>query len=564
MRSRHLQVAIVTAILAVGLTAAGWSYVAERDRGLSRLDAIATSEADQIQDAFELLAGVARGTAVAIDRAASVDEVTFDEVIAELELRERFPAVIGMVMIERVARDELAGWEREQQRDDPSYQLIADAGEGTLWPVRFAYPASVHPVLLGADLRLLPEVARAADEAVATGQPQLSGATELISQGDGLPGAVLLVPFVEQATGVERAFGIGLSNESFLEAVEPLGAAIHVTLRDPDNERFPVVLEVGDRPVGDLVETRSIGLPTGSWSVEVRPAPGFDTTGDVLLPWLLAATTAAVALAAWVAIGALTSRERRASQLADQRTAELRDAVSDLADANAELQALNRQLREADELKDRFLASVSHELRTPLTVIGGFAETLQRLPPADEQARDELLGPLRRNVRRLEALVTDLLLLASLDAGRMRANPEPVEIRPVVDRLATDLALEGDGILRNEVPAGLVATVDPRHLEHILVNLLANADKHGGPPIEVTAARAGAQVRLAVRDHGPGLGEDDPARLLERFERGRGVEHATGTGLGLAIVAELVALGEGTVRLSNANPGTRVEVSLRA
>jgi len=552
---RRIPAVIAGAILAIGLTAAVWSGQAERDHSRERLEAVATSEADRVQDALEALAGLGRAMGVALDRAGTVDERTYAAVVEQLELSERFPAVVGVALVDRVERDALPGWLEGQQRQAPGFRLGADAAGEVLWPVRHAYPEVVRSRLLGVDLGALPAVADAVDAAIATGRSQLSSATELLSQADDLPGAILAVPFIDRDGRTQGVFGIGLSQATFIEAIAPDADRVHVTITNPDSTRFPTVLEEGDPPVGDAVETRRIGLSTTDWVIEVRPTAAFVAPWAQLAPWLLGVSTLLVAGMTWVAVGALGSRERRASELAEHRTRELQDAVADLAAANA-------QLREADEMKDRFLASVSHELRTPLTVIAGFAETLGRLPADDETSREALLGPLRRNVRRLDALVGDLLLLASLDAGGLVAKPEPIALREAVQRLAVDLGLSDEGVLDNRVPEDLRLTVDPHHLDHILVNLLANADKHGAPPLTVGAEDEDGSVRLWVRDHGPGLGDDDPRRLLRRFERGSNVDHANGTGLGLAIVAELATLHGGQVRLANADPGARIEVTL--
>ncbi|MFP4148814.1 MAG: ATP-binding protein [Nitriliruptoraceae bacterium] len=560
MQGRRLQVTIVVAIVIVGVVAATLTGIAQHSHARARLAAIAASRADQLQDALEMLAGLGWATGVALDRGEALEATTFDAVVEQLGLPRRSPAVVGIELHERVEREELEGWLAARQREDPGFELTADADGAVLWPVRYVYPPSLAARLRGVDLGVLPSVAAASEAALTDGQAHLSAATDLLSQDEGEPGAVLAVPFLDRDGEPRGVFGIGLSQANFVNAIEPLDDEVQVTIRDPNSRTFPVVATVGPPPVGDLVEVRAIGRPTEGWVVEVRPTASFVPNWTQLGPWLLGLSTLVVAATTWAAIGALGSREQRAAQLADLRTRELREVVSELAEANTELQRLNTQLREADATKDRFIASVSHELRTPLTVISGFAETLERLPIDDAAARGRLLEPLQRNVRRLDTLVWDLLLLAKLDAGGMAPSPAEVELRAVIDRLAADLDLTDT--VDNRVRHGLAVAIDPHHLDHILVNLLANAHRYGAPPIVVSLTREDDVDRIEVLDHGPGLGDEDPDRLLRRFERGRDTGYASGTGLGLAIVAELVELAGGSVRLANASPGTRVEVTL--
>jgi two-component system OmpR family sensor kinase len=229
---------------------------------------------------------------------------------------------------------------------------------------------------------------------------------------------------------------------------------------------------------------------------------------------------------------------------------------------NAMLDRLERAFGEREASEDRlrrFIADASHELRTPLASIRGYAE-LFRMGAARQPADvEKAMRRIEDEAARMGVLVEDLLTLARLDEVPDTPHAEldlAALVRDAVDdgRAAApgrEIHLQTDG--RAEVVG------DRDQLRQVLGNLLRNAFVHTpeGTPIEVTLERAGDNVRLEVRDHGPGLPTSDAEALFERFwrseagrERGRG-----GAGLGLAIVAAIVDAHSGEVRAGNAPGG---------
>jgi two-component system OmpR family sensor kinase len=227
---------------------------------------------------------------------------------------------------------------------------------------------------------------------------------------------------------------------------------------------------------------------------------------------------------------------------------------------NAMLDRLERAFSERQASEDRlrrFLADASHELRTPLASIRGYAE-LFRMGAAREP--EEVAKAMRRiedEAARMGVLVEDLLMLARLDEI---AEAPHSEVR--LDTLAGD-AVDDARATAPERPIELVedgeAVVmgDAHQLRQVLGNLLRNALVHtpAGTPIEVAVAVDGAVVRVAVRDHGPGLPSEDPDALFERFWRAEGGRERgkAGAGLGLAIVAAIVDAHGGEVGAANAS-----------
>jgi two-component system, OmpR family, sensor kinase len=230
----------------------------------------------------------------------------------------------------------------------------------------------------------------------------------------------------------------------------------------------------------------------------------------------------------------------------------LNGMLSRLEGAFAERQASEDRLRS-------FLADASHELRTPLASIRGYAEVFRMGAAADPAAVETSMKRIEEEAKRMGVLVEDLLVLARLDELRDPIR-EPVDMR----ELAAD-AVEDARVTAPDRPVTLTAdgaaivSGDPHQLQQVLGNLLRNALVHtpAASPIDVSVSLAGDDVRVEVRDHGPGLPAGDPQLLFRRFwraEAGRARGKA-GAGLGLAIVAEIVDTHGGSVEAGDAEGG---------
>jgi signal transduction histidine kinase len=251
-------------------------------------------------------------------------------------------------------------------------------------------------------------------------------------------------------------------------------------------------------------------------------------------------------------------------------TAPVRDAGGRLLGRIFTLREVTAE-REAERLKDEFVATVSHELRTPLTSIRGFVELLLA-GEGGELAADQrrFLTIVERNAERLLRLVGDLLLIAQLDAGTMRLEwgdvnvaevaAEAVEAsRPAAEEAGLELELQTNGYAP---VAG-----DRARLAQLVDNLLSNALKFtpSGGKVEVCTVEEDGRVRLLVRDNGPGMSFDEVPHLFKRFYRTRsaGERQIQGTGLGLAISKAIAEAHGGTIEVeSAAGVGTTFTIDL--
>jgi signal transduction histidine kinase len=234
----------------------------------------------------------------------------------------------------------------------------------------------------------------------------------------------------------------------------------------------------------------------------------------------------------------------------------------------AELDKRNTELRLANESKQRFVSMVSHELRTPLTVIRGSAETLMRHGYGlSQDQRAQLSGSILRQAQRQQRMVEDLLIVARHSDAALKPNRLAFDIREVVSRLVSELSDD----LRAKVTIDedmLVVWADPRHVEQIVENLLANAHKYGGNQISVEwHHRADGQVIVCVCDDGPGVPDSFAHTMFDEFSQADSgdTRASTGVGLGLSITRTLALANDGLVRYRHREGGgAQFEVVLPA
>ncbi|HET8653895.1 MAG TPA: ATP-binding protein [Longimicrobiaceae bacterium] len=226
-------------------------------------------------------------------------------------------------------------------------------------------------------------------------------------------------------------------------------------------------------------------------------------------------------------------------------------------------QAARSAAEQANRSKSEFLAAMSHDLRTPLNAIFGHADLIDLgVHGPVTEAQHEALDRIKRNQRVLLALVNDVLNFARLEAGKLELHVSDVAI----DRLASDLeAMIGPQLHEKGLTytccagaSGAQVRGDPERIEQILLNLLSNAVKFtpGGGSVTLSIRAEPHDVRLSVRDTGPGIPPDRQESIFDPFVQiDREPAHpASGVGLGLAISRDLARAMGGTLSVES-TPG---------
>ncbi|MEC4175081.1 DUF3365 domain-containing protein [Adlercreutzia sp. R21] len=244
------------------------------------------------------------------------------------------------------------------------------------------------------------------------------------------------------------------------------------------------------------------------------------------------------------------------------RTAQLQQANEVLEHQRRQLEAVNAQLVDENQYKSDFLSMVSHELRTPLTSIVAFADLLSKqvVPATEKEAR--ALAGIEANSQALMLMINDILEMSRLDAGRVKLNPEVVDVGDVVGMVRATvgpLAAKENLAFTSEVaPEVPLVRADFDKLVHVLQNLCGNAVKFtpdgGSVKLEAVFDAAADQVLFRVIDTGIGIAPADHERIFEKFAQvdSSSTRRYNGTGLGLAIVREYAEMHGGSVDVESA------------
>jgi signal transduction histidine kinase len=236
---------------------------------------------------------------------------------------------------------------------------------------------------------------------------------------------------------------------------------------------------------------------------------------------------------------------------------ELLQLVAERVAVAIERARLHEELILLDELRMNFVAIASHELRTPAASVYGAVATLaERGDELDPETREELLHIAYEQGDRMRRLLDQLLDLSRLDSRSIRVAPRPIVLQRVLAKIARE-AVPQDTPLEVQVPDDLAVIADPLVLDRIVSNLLANAVRHGKPPVVLAAEQRDRHVRISVEDQGEGVPEELQARLFERFERAAEVP---GSGLGLAIARAYARAHGGDLVYDDAGDGARFDL----
>jgi two-component system phosphate regulon sensor histidine kinase PhoR len=205
-------------------------------------------------------------------------------------------------------------------------------------------------------------------------------------------------------------------------------------------------------------------------------------------------------------------------------------------------------LRRVEEMRADFVANASHELRTPLAALSGFIDTLLGPAKDDPSARERFLGIMRVQATRMARLIDDLLSLSRIELSAHVRPSSPIDLPPLVRQVVDGLevlAQERGVEVTVDIPeTPVIVPGDRDELLRLFENLIENGLKYGasGGKVEVTLVETPAEIRVKVRDYGPGIAPEHLPRLTERFYRvDVGDSRAQGgTGLGLSLVKHIL------------------------
>lgn len=313
---------------------------------------------------------------------------------------------------------------------------------------------------------------------------------------------------------------------------------------------------LSDKPANfssKTVETKEFAVAT--WSLQNRKRAGWGTET------LSSSRCLSVPLEGRSGmIGILLLWPRKVSQLSLEQENLLETFASNLAIGLErelfEIKAKDAEVLESSErLHQALLSSVSHELRTPLTAIVGNATALKdKNISEDSSGRDIIVNDLIDSTERLNRVVENLLDMTRISSGALKVRDELFEVGDFVDSTIQRASgiVKKHRLERKGSSEEMLVRGDDRLLEHVLVNLLANAAAYSpqGSLIQVSLEKTDSEAIFSVVDEGQGLNEGELEKIFERFYRVAGTPTG-GTGLGLSIAKSLVEAQRGKISASN-------------
>ena len=373
---------------------------------------------------------------------------------------------------------------------------------------------------------------------------------------------------------------VQIEDSSFVQVVDNSGkvvaASTNITGESPidtkprRNERmFAYTLD--ESPAGDS-SFRVVGLQTqtsiGFFTVYVGSSlePVLDATESLTSALLLAMPILVlfVGIVTWL----VTSRALRPVDAITKQVYEITskdlhrrvpeptssDEISNLAKT---MNKMLERLEDSDRRQRSFIGDVSHELRSPLTGVRAQLEVHQAHPNTADWR--EVTGDVLEEVTRMEQLIGDMLLLATVDSGQTQIDYETIDLNQIVMQEVNKLSnqstinFEFSSISSSQVQGSAL------HLARLVRNLLENAERFARANVTVRLSCEENIVRLEVADDGPGIPADARESIFGRFTRldESRSRPSGGAGLGLAIVREIALLHRATVRVEDNTPGAR-------
>jgi PAS domain S-box-containing protein len=235
----------------------------------------------------------------------------------------------------------------------------------------------------------------------------------------------------------------------------------------------------------------------------------------------------------------------------DKFTQEHEDIVTSIAGQAAigiDNAILYEEVKKLNEKKDEFIGLASHELKTPLTSISGYLQIINRL--SNNESTQKFVDKTILQVKKLSSLVSDLLDVSKIEAGKLQLTKEEFDIRAVVDN-AIELIHYSIGNYQISLETNidsLIMTGDPDRIEQVLINLLNNAIKYspGNNKVELSLSRTDTEVKISVKDFGIGIAPDKLTKIFSRFYRIEGSNHTiSGLGIGLYLSYEIITRHNG-------------------
>jgi signal transduction histidine kinase len=431
------------------------------------------------------------------------------------------PGVAGIAYAPIIETDEIAAFEESVRNVIPAYSVfefssdgerVSPAPRGYHAPLQWSHPDTPFDGPYGFDLASQPSLATAVEQSIGAG----SLASTPFMQLPGEPDAdSFLVFWPVTRVGTPNVLGVAFA---LVDVSEFLGSKLSPALTG--SVTWEVFGAGNELEMPENWRTESFPVLGQEWQLAVAGIEGEPTTPDPWAAVLVLSAGTLISLAGALLVSALRERAMARREVG--------------------------RLMELGVAKDQFLASVSHELRTPLTGVVGFTALL-RDPTRDlsEFERSRMIDNISDEAGDLAAIIDDLLVAARSELDMVTVTAEPVKLPEVVSAVVA--SSRDEEAARIEVSPGPadypLAMGDPARVRQVMRNLISNACRYGGEPIEVRFQTTAERAVVQVIDHGTGLPMSEWDRIFEPYYRVHHVEtQPAALGIGLSVSRHLSRL----------------------
>lgn len=584
-------------VLLAGWALGGWLFYVLQTERLQvekvRFDSLTAEATEAIKQRLTLYTDALRGGASLFDASEQVERDEWRRYVASLDIKHRYPGIATIGIVFPVRNSEIGDFIKRVRADGaPGFRIhpvpgvktpLADPAGWDHFVVTYMEPMSEYGAALGLDIASESNRQAAARVARDYGTPQMSDRVLLVQSGTRKSGFLLFVPMyfpksIPQTVHDRRQDFRGwvyaaFEAQAFLEGVlETRTGTVNVALfnglgTDPSTLVYNTEETIPQKFLRTTVLQLAGRQFTAGWNWGSTPQsednPLFTAAILAMLPALLAGMVMSLQISG-----------RRAKELADERTLELREVnsrlelqVAERRRAEEEANQAKAAAEEANSAKSDFLATMSHELRTPMNGVIGYAELLSDTPLNEEQRN--WTRYIQSSGGTLLAIINDILDFSKIEAGKLDLESIPFDplegVREVIGIMSAQAALKNLPLtldLPKPIPRRIIG--DPTRFKQVVINLISNAIKfteNGFVKIRLEWLPIDGKgiLHVAVEDTGMGIPPEKRDKMFLKFSQ---LDSSTtrrfgGTGLGLAICKSLVDLMGGTIRVkSTLNVGT--------
>ena len=556
-----LAVALALAVLAGVAAAFTGRAVGEREEQMlvERGNLVATAIDRRTENYTEKLYGI-RAAFVA-QEATLLSHRAFDDFLRGQDFTSRFAEVDVIGVVEEVRDREIPGFLRRVRSSVrasglayPPLRITPPGRRSSYNVISYVHPVPANRAIFGVDANARPGRRRTFEAARDRARP--AALPPLPLPQDGPRGPLSLTIALPVYAGLDqspdrgqrraRYFGVvflAVRLPDLLDGIVDAARGEDLEVRDGRRLIFDQRRDVSADDLSKSV-ARPLSTADRPWEVVYGTTEPLSSGAARAVPWLIGTFGVLVALLAGGIVQALTTSRRRAEDLVEERTEDLRRSNQEL---------------------ERFAFVASHDLQQPLRTVSGFLQLLEHQagPRLDDTTREYVAQALRGS-QQMSTLIEDLLTYSRVARDDRPLSPVGLDRAwdAAVDQLRATIDASGARVSRAELP---VVPGDAGQLTQAFANLIANAVKYRGdakPEVRADARRVGDHWEIAVQDNGIGIDPRDHELIFEMFRRLHTENEIEGTGVGLALVKRIVERSGGDVEVQS-EPGAGARFVLR-